>query len=392
MKKRRRVHLFVLIDALGWQALDGIEFLLDMLPHRRPLRTVLGFSSAAIPTLLTGRPPSETGHWNLFYYDPEGSPFRWLRYISFLPDFLINSRVARKILKELGRRALGMGKNFECCVNPRLMPYFNWLEKRNIFDRCGISEAPSIFDDFAERGIPYRVYTYHDASDSEIVGQAMKDLSSNEADFYFVYLCELDMFLHMNCGDSDGLRSRLKWYEAALRRLMNAASEVADEVVFTVCSDHGMAPVRDHFDLVEVIGKLNLKMPADYLAVYDSTMARFWFFNEESRRKVVTTLNEISNGRILPEDELRRLGIWFPDQRYGQLVFLLNPGVMLTRSDFNGRSWTPLGMHGYDPEDPWSDAILLSNRPFAPNLRTLADAHHLLRDALEEVTSTGARP
>jgi hypothetical protein len=64
---------------------------------------------------------------------------------------------------------------------------------------------------------------------------------------------------------------------------------------------------------------------------------------------------------------------------------------MLARSDFNGPSWTPLGMHGYDPEDPWSDAILLSNRRFAPSLRTLADAHHILRDALEEATPKGAR-
>src|SRR5215470_5532978 len=89
---KRGTHLFVLIDALGWEYLKGRNFLNDVLPYRRPLRTVLGFSSGAIPTILTGAWPSVTGHWNLFYYDPKGSPFRWLKYFAFVPDALMNCR------------------------------------------------------------------------------------------------------------------------------------------------------------------------------------------------------------------------------------------------------------------------------------------------------------
>jgi hypothetical protein len=121
-----QVHLFVLIDALGWTYIQDREFLPDLLPYRQPLRTVLGFSSGAIPSILTGVPPSQTGHWNLFYYDPQHSPFRWLRYFSFLPDRVLQSRITRKLLKEMGRRVLGLGPLFECCVTPRLLRYFNW--------------------------------------------------------------------------------------------------------------------------------------------------------------------------------------------------------------------------------------------------------------------------
>src|SRR5258708_20236201 len=85
------IRIFVLIDALGWQFLQDREFLSDLLPYRRPLRTVLGFSSGAIPTILTGLPPGQHGHWNLFYYDPERSPFKSLRLLNFLPHrFLAN--------------------------------------------------------------------------------------------------------------------------------------------------------------------------------------------------------------------------------------------------------------------------------------------------------------
>src|ERR1044071_9411723 len=99
---KRGTHLFVLIDALGWEYLKGRPFLDDLLPYRRPLRTVLGFSSGAIPTILTGAWPSVTGHWNLFYYDPNGSPFRWFKYFSFLPDAVLNNRVTTKLIK-IGR-------------------------------------------------------------------------------------------------------------------------------------------------------------------------------------------------------------------------------------------------------------------------------------------------
>src|SRR5690348_3116726 len=92
-KNHRRIHPFVLIDALGWHYIEHQSFLSDILPFRKPLQTVLGFSSGAIPTILTGESPNRTGHWNLFYYDPEGSPYRWLKHFGFLPDSILNHRV-----------------------------------------------------------------------------------------------------------------------------------------------------------------------------------------------------------------------------------------------------------------------------------------------------------
>src|SRR5215831_27730 len=126
-----RLDLFILIDALGWEYIKNRPFLNDLLPYRRPLQTVLGFSSGAIPTILTGAWPAVTGHWNLFYFDPKGSPFRWLKYFAFVPDRLMNCRVTTKILKEMGRRVLGLGPLFECCVSPSVLRWFNWVERKD---------------------------------------------------------------------------------------------------------------------------------------------------------------------------------------------------------------------------------------------------------------------
>ena len=121
---------------------------------------MLGYSSGAIPTILTGLPPAQNGHWNMLYYDPNGSPFRWLRWLSFFPDGLVDNRVFRKLIKEVGRRLLGMGPLFECCVSPGLLAKFNWVEKLNIYAEGGIPNSVSIstpFDAAPYRIVPIRI-------------------------------------------------------------------------------------------------------------------------------------------------------------------------------------------------------------------------------------------
>ena len=376
-----RISVFVLIDALGWRFLRDDDFLGDILPYRTPLRTVLGYSSGAIPTILTGAPPSQHGHWNLFYYDPQGSPFRWLRPFGFLPDTILDHRFTRKLLKELGRRVLGLGPLFECCVSPRLLPWFNWAEKRNIYACGGIASARSIFDDLATNGVPHRVYSYHSLSDGQILQRSLRDLERDHAGFFFLYLSELDHLLHDHCGERELVVERLRWYADGLRRVFETAMRLDPQARLTVFSDHGMTAVRHSYDLVKEIDRLGFSMPEDYLAVYDSTMARFWFFSERARSEVVEHLRVVACGRVLADDELRELGVLFPDRSYGEVIFLLHPGWLISAGDFNGRGWAPVGMHGYHPDDADSDGIFLSDREPPIVVRTIADVYRCMQAA-----------
>lgn len=378
----RIIQLFVLIDALGWEFIKDRQFLQDLLPYRQPLRTVLGFSSGAIPTILTGQSPAVTGHWNLFYYDPQGSPFRWLKYFRFLPDQLLNSRVSCKIVKELGRRVLGMGPLFECFVSPRLMPWFNWVEKRNIYSPGGISGARSIFDELAARDRACHVYTYHHWKDDEILSKARGDIATSNASVFFLYLSEVDHFLHFHCNEPNRIDAILAHYAERLRSLYEHAQTMSADVTMTVFSDHGMRPVQNHYPLVSEIQALRFKSPEDYLAVYDSTMARFWFFNAPARQRITDFLEQVPCGKILREPELARLGLNFADNRYGDVIFLLDPGWLISNNDFSSGGWHPLGMHGYHPDDPYSDAIFLSNRDPGRSMRTIADVHSCLMEAV----------
>jgi predicted AlkP superfamily pyrophosphatase or phosphodiesterase len=379
--RKRHITLCVLIDALGWKILEDQNFLNDILPFRQPLQTVLGFSSGAIPSLLTGRTPSEHGHWNLFYFDPNNTPFARLKWLRHFPDALANHRVSQKLIKEAGKRLFHMGPQFECYVKPTLMPYFNWVERRCIYEPGGISGAPSIFDKLVASRTPYRVYSYHHWNDKEILQQAQHDMEHSDAEFFFVYLCELDAELHAFWAHPERLQSMLGEYETKLRKLCDTALSLDPEASLAIFSDHGMAPVTHRYDLMKDVDGLGWKMPDDYLVVYDSTMARFWFFNEEARKSINACLRTQSCGRVLDDPELQELGIYFPDRRFGEAIFLLNSGCMFYRSDFHSGNWLPTGMHGYHPSDPYSDAVFLTNRAPAASLSTIRDIYEYMERA-----------
>jgi hypothetical protein len=112
-------------------------------------------------------------------------------------------------------------------------------------------------------------------------------------------------------------------------------------------------------------------------------MARFWFFNDKAKTGISNKLTSLPCGRLLSDLELETLGVFFPDRRYGELVFLLHPGWLISNSDFNGKAWMPLGMHGYHPEDAYSDGIFLSDRIPPLPVESVADVYYCMRRAAE---------
>jgi hypothetical protein len=378
------IVVFTLIDALGWTYVKDRPIMPDVLKHRYEVRTVLGFSSGAIPTLLSGKMPRDSGHWNLFYYDPEHSPFRWVRWFTFLPKPLLNHRVTRRIIRVVSQRLSRFGGYFQIYGVPvELLPYFDICEKKDIYRPGGVPS--SLFDQLEALGVRYRTYSYHEMTDAEIIRTARSDLRNKKSDFYFLYLSELDAFLHTRCQDSTGVARELDKYENWLREVYEEARRCDEAVAFFVLSDHGMTPKCAGYDLVGQIRPLGFLMPRDYLSLYDSTMARFWFFNDRARGQITDRLNELDCGHILSEAEKRDLGIDFPDHRQGEIVFLMNPGVLIEPSFFGNKA--PEGMHGFHPDDPYSSAIFLSNLPPSRRINTLVDVHEVMHEWAETLGS-----
>lgn len=372
------ISVFVLVDALGWELIKDRDLLRDVLPYQREVETVFGFSSAAIPSILTGMLPREHGHWNLFLYDPENSPFRFAKPLQLLPSSWINSRVVRKMVSIVGRKLSRSRGYFQIYGVPvEYLPMFDICEKEDIYSPGGMLPSQSIFDLLQEKRIPYKAYSYHEFKDSQAVEQAVSDLRSRQASFYFVYLSELDAFLHTHIHDTGRVDLELRKYASDIRTIYEAAAAVDPGMGFYVFSDHGMTQIRETFDLMGVVQSLGWRAPRDYLTLYDSTMARFWFFQEQARKDILAKLAGLGCGHVVTEEERKAFGIDFGHNRFGDAVFLMNEGCLMHPSHMGRVPWP--GMHGFHPQDISSSAALLARRPPPIDIRHVRDMYQLMR-------------
>lgn len=369
--------VFVLVDALGWELIREREFLNDLLPYRAEVKTVFGFSSGAIPSILTGLLPRDHEHWNLFVYDPPKSPFRWARSFSGLPNPWINSRAVRKAVSVIGRKVSRTDGYFQIYGVPvELLPFFDVCEKNDLYGPGGLSPRQSIFDRLQGEGVPYRVYSYHHFNDTEAVDRAVEDLNGDAAEVYFVYLSELDAFLHRNVDSPDAVSAELGKYAASIRRIYAAATAKSSDCGFFVFSDHGMTATRETFDLKGAVETLGCRLPHDYIALYDSTMARFWFFNPEARRKIEALLSSLDCGSVVSEQEQKAFGIDFDHNRFGDLIFMMKPACLIHPSYMGRVPWK--GMHGFHPDEPTSSATLLARGEPRVPVHGVWDLFHLM--------------
>ncbi len=365
MVQHDRVAIYVLIDALGWEILRERAFLDDILQERYRVETILGYSSGAIPSVLTGQYPNGHGHWSLFYRSPATSPFRWTRPLRWLPPGWREWRGTRRAVKEISRRLSGYSGYFAIYNLPLdRLAHYDICETADIYQPGGLAPALSIFDVFSTRGVAYECYNYHRYTDTEILALVPQRLQASDCQVYFLYLSQLDAYLHFHVHDEEGVSEQLRFYEDGLRHLYRTAQARWGQVRLSIFSDHGMTPVQQTCDLIGEMAGLDLRTPEDYLPVYDSTMARFWVQNEKAEARLGDVLNRLPYGRVLSQAELEHLSIAFDDRRYGDLIFLMTPGTLVCPSDMGRVRF--VGMHGFHPqEDPSAYAVFLSSASHA---------------------------
>ena len=384
------IPLFVFIDACGWEIIKDNSFARSFAPNRKRLGSVFGYSSACIPSILSGTWPVEHRNWCYFVYDPQNSPFRSLRPLRFLPARLTSRRIFRRWLSKLIKVQLNFRGYFDLYNIPfRYISLFDFTEKKSPLKPGGMNRGANIFDYFTTRGIDYHV-SDPGRSETENMSDLIARLEVEDIDFGFVYWPELDGLLHRVGNRSGEVPAKLLVYEKRIEQLVRIAREHYREVRLYIFSDHGMANCDHLIDLRARIEALPVRMETDYAVVYDSTMARFWFFNETARQQITRALRDVPEGRILPDEELAQMHTLFPDRYFGELIFLMEEGVLIVPSHMGER---PLrAMHGYHPSAPHSYACLLTNQLEIPaDIQHIPDIYRLMsRDAEEAQAANGA--
>ncbi|MBO5958700.1 MAG: alkaline phosphatase family protein, partial [Lentisphaeria bacterium] len=320
----KTIEIFLFIDALGWKIVNDYGFLTDLLPERRKISMQFGYSSSAIPTILSGKTPAEHGHLGLFRFAPDVSPFKTLSRFAplFKPEGFWNRGRVRHHLSRLLKKWYGFTGYFQLYRMPLWkLKYVDYCEKQDLFIAGGMEQIANLHDTLHRMGIDFHISDWH-LSDWENYLAAEKAMDDGK-NFLFVYTASLDGVLHDKVRDPDAVQGKLDEIREQIGSLYRKAEEHAENVHFTVISDHGMTPLTGTVDIMSRIEQSGLVFGQDYGACFDSTMARFYYLNEKAA-PVITEIMKAFPGHFLsPEDEVR-YGIYRIDRAFGDAIFLLD--------------------------------------------------------------------
>jgi hypothetical protein len=393
-EEQRSITIAVSIGGLGWRIARESGFLREELPYRGPMATTFGPESACEATILTGMKPQEHGYFTSFTYAPETSPFRNLWWPSLLPYFLTRRGRVHRRFGRLMRRQVETTRHFEVFNTPlSLLKKLDYTAGRDLFETTRAGECSTLLDDLCSAGVAFRVMGAQ-RSDEAKFEELQREIAVGDARFVYASLDGLQEVLRAEGTRSSMVTTKLARYEVCLRELAERARERYDKVTVSVFSGHGMLDVRKECALMQIVNSLPLEMGKDYFALYDATMARFWFLNDEAKRQIEDLLECHPDGEWLSDEKLRAWGCDFADRRYGEKLFLMKPGVMLNPS-FMGRRRVA-AMSGFDPSHEDSTAFFATSEPGLLRPKSLEDVRRVLvsmagADASSDAESCSAR-
>lgn len=380
-----RLVMVFLIDALGFAQARDQKFLPSLTTPRAPVRSVLGYSSACIPSLLTGQLPEAHGHMSMYRRAPrDGGVFSGIGpWLSVAAKLTGRHWMMRQWISSHLRRS-GITGYFSLYDVPiSWLRYFDLCQRKNVYAPGAFDAVEGLPDLLARRSIPHRIWDWT-VPEERAFAELAQTVETGRERVLFFYRPDLDGLMHTVGPGDPQVERRLAEYSARIESIVARARERYGEVEVYAFGDHGMAQVDHTHDLWEPLRALPLQVPRDYLYFLDSTMARFWFRTDDARRKIRALLSNLDYGRILEIGELQELGAFYRDQDYGEMIFLVEEGHILVPS-FMGL--TPVrGMHGYHPDAAASYTTLVTNQaPVYP--RTLLELHSVLAEAFERASA-----
>ena len=372
--------LITFIDAFGPRQLEALGESLDFLPHRRVLAGTMGYSSGALPTILTGASPTVHGRMCLFSAPASQrsgvlSPLRWL---GLLPRLVHE----RNRVRSLAARVLARASGLTGYVALHRVPpaAFDWLdipERDDMFQAEHIGGAPTFLAQARQAGIDVYAAPWQ-LSEERRWEHAQHALRTRQPRLSFLYTGALDGALHR-----DGNRRRTiaevggriaTEIERARRALGRGLERSTDDVLTLVVGDHGMADVNRVIDPGPALDRL-----VGQRLFVDSTMMRFWGrpHQLDAARLAVERLG--APGIWLDRSALVAREVPVEDAPYGDAIFLLQEGALFAPSFLGGRV---RGMHGYDTSCRSANAALASDHSIPPWVRSTASVAPVIRQAL----------
>ena len=381
--------VMVLVDAMRWDYVSSqdMPFLSSLAAsgvHIEKLVPSLGFCERA--ELWTGAPSITTDMFTAITLDWSGStslyPLR--RFLSSIPWDVPErfNRLLRLIVRKwLDRR----GERLPLYQIPfPVLPFCALTEDAVDHRLPGALGVESLFDVASRFGKK----VYHDAftalgrpnGDDKERLRLLQAKLDGDYDLFLLYLSTLDTVAHRYGTQSAELRGALRRTDGLLDGLYRNAQEHCSNPTFVIVGDHGMVDVHVAIDVEFALNRplreAGLRAGRDYWMFVDSTLVRFWSTNNSARsicRRLLTSAEFDRLGEFLSPAKCRDLGIPAPGGRYGDLIWMVNAGVIIHPSYFH-RTQVPLAMHGYNPDhEDQAGCCILSGPALSP--RRVSSVH-----------------
>lgn len=349
-------------DALKPASLQYMPFL-DSFRYKRRMRTELGYSVACHPSMYSGVHPDKHLLWFVWRYQPTSSPFGWARafqYLGFM-DSLPTRYFLHKYTR-MFRASNGAWFGVPLLVNLPLKywPYFDVVEDRAWHEPGYLETYPTFFDILRRHGLDFEVIGMTRGIGDEFVQIGQHQFTELRPWTYF-FLGSVDSYSHRYGQDAPETIERLRRLDRLVETKFEQYSQRVSDFDVLVFSDHGHMRVENLVDIHEHFRRHGQDLRR-FIHLIEANYARFWFRTDKERAVAERILSSLEGGFPLGDDHLRRYHVYMPDRRYGDLIYYLDRPAIFSKTIW-GFGRKQKSMHGYLPEYPESDGILLSQRP-----------------------------
>lgn len=369
----RAATLVVFVDALG-------EREAPLLAERVPglavhaVDGILGYSSGALPTILTGRSPQDHGRMCLFsrWQGPGTSPLAPLALLGLIPAPLRHRPRVQSLVARLWLASRGHDGYFTPArVPPALYRVLDAPEDRDLFRAPAIGGHVTFLEEARRAGLRVSVSDFR-APEASRAGAIER---APGADLAFLYLAGLDATLHATGAVGSEALAWADFAGRAIARSRAALGRGGREVTTIVVGDHGMAEVTRVIDPRPAARQIEALAGRPTVFI-DATMLRVWGPPGAllGARRILGDLG------TAPLDAAALAARRAPaDGSYGDLVGLLPEGSIFAPSFLGG---AVRGMHGYDRSSRSARAGLLGDAAGIAGARCLEDVAALVRASL----------
>jgi len=321
-------------------------------------------------SMLSGYYPLKHNVWTWYYYDTKNSCFKWIKPLKPLFKLL-----DRTFLRSPIRAFISYSTMFFRYINGKTrflkvneipidkIENFNISVDKFYTDKNSLN-VPTLFDTLRNNGKNYFALEYpwvatnrgmklaffksHDKSNFKLLKKMLKE----DYDIFYCHIWNLDSLQHKYGIKSKEALSHMKDIDDNVRGLVDHAKNI-DDVNVVIFSDHGMTPVKETINALEVI--------KDYDAEYflGSTMVQLWL-NDKSKSNEIRQRFLKLNCLVYDEKNISELHIPFNRPYTGDMLIAAKPGCQFY-PDFFRKDKNAMAMHGYVTKNEDLDGIFIVN-------------------------------